>query len=150
MLVGSSGRDDMYRLPVSAAVNVAVDGGSGPTPEKVSLVPGNMSIQIGKRLDQGFLYWGVFNTVYRTDGNSPATEVFTAGTLLQPSETGLGGYLLPYDGTMFWSRAGKMFKQAIGAAGNGTAFANVSAGDMVADANYLYVVTSAGIARITR
>ena len=154
MLVGSSGRDDVYRLPLGAATSVpmdagSADGGESPmAPEKVSLVPGNYSIQLGQRLDQGFLYWGVFNTVYRTDGNSPAAEVFTAGSSLQPTETGLGGCLLPYDGIMYWSRAGRLFKQTVGVAGNGTAFANGGTGDMVADANFLYLASGATITRL--
>lgn len=154
MLVGTSGRDDVYRLPVGVAAPVAVDagaadgGGAAIAPEKVSLVPGNYSIQLGQRVDQGFLYWGVFNTVYRTDGNAPAAEMFTAGSSLQPTETGLGGCLLPYDGIMYWNRAGRMFRQTIGVAGNGTAFANVEAGDMVADANYLYLASGSTITRL--
>ena len=87
--------------------------------------------------------------MYRTDGNSPATEVFTAGSPLQPSDTGLGGCLLPYDGIMYWSLGQRMFKQTIGVAGNGTEFANIGASDMVADATYLYLASGATITRLS-
>jgi hypothetical protein len=152
-MVGASQCDDLYRLPVDAALAAAVDGGAadgGATsaPEKVSLVPGRAQIRFAERMDRGFLYWRVNNTVYRTDGKSTAAEVFTAGTLLRPSDTGIGGSFLPYNGTMYWTLRSQLFAQDMSVVGIGTEKAYIGASEMVTDGTYLYLAQGSGIARL--
>jgi hypothetical protein len=157
-------RDDVYRWPVGVPAPATVDGGSsggadaaaaGAILEKVSLVSGNYSILLGRRLDRGFLYWSVQDAVYRTDGVSPAKEVFTGGDPLLPSDTGIGYCLFPFEGVVYWGHGTfggteKLFKQAVDVAGNGTVVTNLGASDMVADSNYLYVASGSSIWRLPR
>jgi hypothetical protein len=161
---GSLARDDVYRWPIGVPAPAGVDGGSpggtdagGPTaaPEKVSLVPGNYTILLGRRIDQGFVYWSVQDTVYRTDGSSPATEVFTGGSPLQPSDTGIGYCVFPFEGAVYWGHGTfggteRLFKQEVGVAGNGTLVASIGASDMVADSDYLYVASGSDVWRLPR
>ena len=168
MAFGATARDELYRWPIGAPAPAPVDGGgaggvdggvdgggSSVTPEKVSLVPGNYSILLGRRVDRGYLYWAVENVVYRTDGKSPAVEVLTGGSPLQPSDTGVGYCLFPFEGVLYWghgtfSGSDRLFKQTVGVAGNGTVIANFGPNDMVADADYLYVADGADIWRLPR
>ncbi len=150
-------RDDLYRWPIAQASPEAGDGGAltvdggstGALPEKISLIPGNYTIRLGQRIDQGFVYWSVQDTVYRSDGESPAKEVFTAGTLLRPTETGIDNCLFPYEGTMYWGIASRIDKQVMSEAGTGAPFASVRPGDMVADGSTLYVASGADIIRLS-
>lgn len=156
LAAGSMGRDEVYRWPVGKPAAATVDGGTSADggvaagPEKVSIVPGNYNILFGNRIDQGYLYWAVNDTVYRTDGVGAATEVFTAGTPLRPSDTGIGNCLFPYDGVVYWGISSQLYKQPVGVAGNGTVVANVNPSDMVADESYFYLTNGSDIVRLPR
>jgi hypothetical protein len=148
-----SAPEELYRWPVGVAAPVTADAGVADggavrdagavaTPEKVSLVPGNMNLELSPCIDQGFIYWVVYHTVYRTDGTSAPAAVFTAGP-------DIGGMLmLPYDGSVYWSADYRVYKQTVGEAGGGTAIANIDADYIVADASYLYLSTGTSITRL--
>ena len=159
-VVRGAAPEELYRWPVGVAAPVtadagvavdggaedggaALDGGAVATPEKVSLVPGNMNLELSPRIDQGFIYWVVYHTVFRTDGTSAPAAVFTAGP-------DIGGMLmLPYDGSVYWSADYRLYKQTVGEAGGGTAIANIDADYIVADASYLYLATGTSITRLS-
>jgi hypothetical protein len=152
--------EELYRWPVGVAAPVtadagvaldgdaadggaALDAGAVATPEKVSLVPGNINLDLSPWIDQGFIYWVVYHTVYRTDGTSAPVPVFTAG----PDIAGM--VMLPYDGSVYWSTDQRVYKQTVGEAGGGTAIANIDADYIVADASYLYLATGTSITRLS-
>jgi hypothetical protein len=168
MVTRGSGNEDVYRVPVGAAVAVAVDGGSAggmdgggmdggasAVPEKVSVVSGNENILLGRRVDQGYVYWSARDTAFRTDGNGAPKELFDALDLLRVQDTGIDYCLFPIDGVLYWGQGSYFsgdhtFRQAVDTPGTGKVFADMGFGDMVADADYLYGAGSDGIWRLKR
>jgi len=153
--------EDVYRVPVGASVPATadgglpgrMDGGAPAAPEKVSTVRGGVSILLGRRVDQGFVYWATGNIVYRTDGRSPPKALFDARDPSREKETGIGDWLFPLDGVIYWGQGNpssgwRTYKQPADETGRGTVLADMGFSDLTGDADYLYGASESVIWRL--
>jgi hypothetical protein len=93
--------EEVYRIPLTA-VAPDPDAGSdagGPQPEKVSVVPGRYTLTLYRHVDQGFVYWGALDSIFRASATSAATEIIpgTNEFNTSPPDT-----LYAHQGVVYW------------------------------------------------
>jgi hypothetical protein len=144
--------DEVYRLPVTA-VAPDPDAGSdagGPAPEKVSIVPGRYVIGLSSHVENGFIYWGTLDRVYRASATSPATEVIPAASDTSSSSPDA---LYAFGNAVYWIDTfppGSVTQLSLLDGSRMPLYAAGGATSLAVDDQYLYAANESDILKLPR
>ncbi len=146
---GASGTSGAGGASGTAGAGGAANNGA----QKVSTVPGRYDILLASRVDNGDIYWGVEETIYKWSGSAGGASSVAVVTdpLDEQATAPPHSVLVPFDGTLYWVggdeiTSSTIFEQAL-PNGTRTVVAPVSASSLALDTQYVYAGVSNGINR---
>jgi len=152
--------EDLYRVPLpvaeggeGGAPGAAGAGGGESTPERVSVVSGRAEILLAPQVDQGYVYWGAGDSIYRWTPGA-AGDPMAVGDVydpLRPMDTSPPrSVLFPKDGTLYWVGGQSTLFQQMLPDGEREVLSVRGASSIVVDAAYVYGTAGANITRYAR
>jgi hypothetical protein len=144
--------DEVYRFPVTTVApdpDAGSDAGGTP-PEKVSIVPGRYVIGLSSHVDNGFIYWGTLDRVYRASATTPATEVIPAASDTSSSSPDA---LYAFGDLVYWVDTfppGSVTRMSLKDGTRTDVYQAGGAFSLAADDQYLYAAKGSNILKLPR